>query len=88
MDFWLKITSDVIKLAEPLQLTDNDLTRLLARYRHRDSTFACGVSALVQEIVTHRRLLDLAAEMKPGETLTSLSDLVLRRKKRVESGEN
>lgn len=88
MEFWLKITGEVVELSKTLNLTDNDLTRLLARWRPRGSSFACGLSALVQEIVTHRRLMELGAELQEGEEMVPLVDLVYRRKKREAAGEN
>lgn len=87
MDFWLRVTAEVIKLANDLKLTDDDLDRLLARYLPRDGALSCGISALVQEVQIHRNLLKLGEEILPGEELVPLSELVKRRK-RKDSGEN
>ena len=88
MDFWLRVTAEVIKLANDLKLSDEDLDRLLARYLPRDGALSCGISALVQEIQIHRSLLKLGEEIRPGEELIPLSELATRRRNRKDSGEN
>jgi hypothetical protein len=86
VNFWLRLTTEVIELSKDLQLTDDDLQNLLARYQPRDGSFACGIAAFVQEIITHRHLM-LLVETRPGEEPIP-EELTLRQRKRRESGEN
>lgn len=88
MDLWIRFTGEVVKLADDLKLSDEDVQKLLARYRPRDSTLACGVTALLQEIEIHRRLRLIVAEVRPGEELVPLVELADRHRKRKDSGEN
>lgn len=88
MDLWIRFTGEVVKLADDLKLSDEDIAKLMARYRPRDSTLACGVTALLQEIEMHRKLRLVTSEIRPGEELVPLSELAARSRKRKDAGEN
>lgn len=88
MDLWIRFTGEIVKLADDLRLSDEDVQKLLARYHPRDSTLACGVTALLQEIQIHRRLRLIVTEVRPGEDLVPLTELAERNRKRKDSGEN
>lgn len=87
VNFWLRLTTEVIELAKALNLSDADLQNLLARYEPRDGSFSCGIAAFVQEIITHRHLM-LLVETRPGEEPPAPEDLTHRQRKRRDSGEN
>lgn len=82
-DLWIEAQGKAVSLAEKLDLTNEDLERIEARWKtigshdpeHNDGH---AIARLARHALTIRMVQGLAAMMKPGEELVPLVELVAR----------
>ena len=88
-DAWLECQKFVVDLAEQLQLTDDELEKIEARWKaistEAESHDGHAVHGLVKHIITVRRLRRMADMMRPGEQMVPLIELAARMRNKGEA---
>lgn len=88
-DAWLECQKFVVDLAGQLELTDDELDKIQARWekisKEADSHDGYAMFGLVKHIITIRRLQRMADMMRPGEEMVPLVELAARMRTKGEA---
>jgi hypothetical protein len=88
-DAWLECQKFVVDLAQQLELSDDELERILARWtkiaKESDSPDGYAVAGLAKHIITIRSLRRMTDMMRPGEEMVPLVELAARMRTKGEA---
>lgn len=81
-DLWLEVEKQVVEAADRLQLTEEELKRIQARWNaigsnDRESE-AHAVAALARHVLVIRGIRKLTEMIRPGEELVPMAELAAR----------